>query len=66
MKRGTGLIMTRKGVQTVKDCWYFTHISICPGCGDDNKWKVRRYSKKPNNPEDRISETYRTDCYCIH
>ena len=36
-----------------KKYWYLFHVVECPLCGKMEKYRERKYSKKPENKEDR-------------
>lgn len=40
-----------------KKYWYFTYISECVLCGHGDTYKERRFTKKPKDPNKRISVT---------
>ena len=35
--------------------WYFQWIDECPVCGSSDKGRERRYTPKPNDPDQRFA-----------
>ena len=41
--------------------WYFQWIDECPVCGSSDKGRERRYTPKPNDPDQRFAFRVRHD-----
>jgi hypothetical protein len=44
--------------------WYMKYINICPVCGEEEIYKVRMYTNKPTEPEDRVKFEILVHCCC--
>jgi len=48
----------------IKPHWYLRHIRECPVCGADDSYRVRMYTPRPENPDERIVYGTTSQGYC--
>jgi len=46
-----------------KKYWYLTMVFWCPICGNEDRYRERKYSTKPRDPEERYEWVVSWD-YC--
>jgi len=49
----------------MKKHWYFITYYICTVCGRSDPDRERRYTPRPEDPEDRYGEPVITYCGCM-